>query len=172
MHFRCLLFVLVCAATPLKAQAVPARPDSTPADTSAAPTGISPRGAFLRSLVVPGWGQSLVGAPARGAAYFALESVSLWMTLRADRRLADARAQQAFLRQTGVLAADQRMGLVGAREQQREDWITLSIFWLFFSGADAFVAAHLRDFNEHVGVRASAEGTLRIDATVPLRRRQ
>lgn len=164
MQIRCLVSLLLISASPVVGQATAPVPDS--ADV------VSPRGAFVRSLVVPGWGQAVVGSPARGAAYFALESVSLWMALRSNRRLDDARAQQRLLRAAGQIAADQETGLVGAREQQREDWITLSMFWLFFAGADAYVAAYLKDFGEHVGVRPGGAGTLRLEATLPMPQRR
>ncbi|HEX5724283.1 MAG TPA: hypothetical protein VFX98_02390, partial [Longimicrobiaceae bacterium] len=69
---------------------------------------------------------------------------------------------------TGQIPPEQRSGLVRDREAQREDWITLSLFWLFFSGADAFVAAHLRDFDAHVGAVPTPEGGVRLQATVPV----
>jgi hypothetical protein len=129
----------------------------------------SPRGAFLRSLVLPGWGQAWVGAPGRGAAYFALEAGSLWMVYRSRERLGHARAEQELLRQTGQLAADARTPLVRAREAQVEDWTALAVFVLFFSAADALVAAYLADFSEHVGVVREADG-LRLEARVPVGR--
>ena len=43
--------------------------------------------------------------------------------------------------------------LVDAREQQREDWIAWSLFWLLASGIDAFVTAHLHDFPADVELR-------------------
>ena len=140
----------------------PPQPDTTP-------PRISPRGAFVRSLVLPGWGQSELGAPGRGAVYFFLEAGSLWMWYTADQKLDEARERQAILRDLGQLAPDARTPLVRDRENQREDWITLSIFWLFFSGADAFVAAHLQDFDVHVNAvpRPTGGGT-ELRATVPV----
>jgi hypothetical protein len=40
------------------------------------------------------------------------------------------------------------------------------VFWLFFSGADAFVSAHLRDFDAHVG--AAPTGGAQLQMNVPL----
>lgn len=159
----------------------PARPDSVrpivvrradvvrPEQPDTAPPRISPRGAFLRSLVLPGWGQSELGAPGRGAVYFFLEAGSLWMLYTADQKLDEARERQTILRRNGVLAPDARTPLVRDRENQKEDWITLSIFWLFFSGADAFVAAHLQDFDVHVNaVPRPGGGGTELRATVPV----
>jgi hypothetical protein len=132
------------------------------------PGYISPRTAFLRSLVLPGWGQSSLGAPGRGSIYFALEAGSLWMTYKSHRKLREAERGQAVLRELGQLPLNQRTPLVRDRRAQREDWITLSVFFLFFSGADAFVAAHLQDFEERVEVRPTAGGGVELRASVPL----
>jgi len=152
----------------------PPAADTTPADSSraarrrarqaAADTAgqrryhISPRTAFLRSLVIPGWGQSSIGAPGRGAVYFALESGSLWMVYKSGQKLQEARRLEDVRHADGSLPIGQTSALVRARRNEREDWITLSVFWFFFSGADAFVSAHLRDFDTHVDVEPAPTG--------------
>lgn len=129
---------------------------------------ISPRSAFLRSLILPGWGQSELGAPGRGGVYFLLESGSLWMVLKTHQKLGEARRIEAIARETGEIGPTAKHPLVRDRENQREDWITLSIFWLFFSGADAFVAAHLQDFDVHVNAVPRPGGGTELRATVPV----
>jgi hypothetical protein len=129
---------------------------------------ISPRGAFLRSLVLPGWGQSELGAPGRGGVYFLLESGSLWMVLKTHQKLQEARRLETIARESGEIGPETKLPLVRDRENQREDWITLSIFWLFFSGADAFVAAHLQDFDVHVNAVPRPGGGTELRATVPV----
>jgi hypothetical protein len=119
--------------------------------------------------VLPGWGQSAIGAPERGGVYFALEAGSLWMLYKSDRRLREALRMQRVQRETGALAPDARLPLVRDRQNQREDWITLSVFWLFFAGADAFVAAHLQDFDARVGGGPAPGGGVEMRATLPLR---
>jgi hypothetical protein len=141
----------------------PATPDTIP------PGAISPRGAFVRSLILPGWGQSELGAPVRGGIYFGLEAGSLWMLYKSDRRLREALRMETVARETGALAPGARLPLVRDRLNQREDWITLSIFWLFFAGADAFVAAHFQDFDVRVGGTPLPDGGVELRATVPLR---
>ena len=172
VQFRCLVLVLVSlsVSAPLASQRRPAL-GPTPPDTVVEVDRVSPRGAFLRSLVLPGWGQAVVGAPGRGGVYFALESGTLWMLFRTRARLNDARAEERLLRDSGILGPDASFGLVSAREEQQQDWLVLAIFWLFFAGADAFVAAQLRDFDQHIGVLPEPDGALRIEASVPLRRR-
>jgi hypothetical protein len=94
------------------------------------------------------------------------------MLYRTQQRLSDARSQERFLRETRLLGPQEQFALVEAREEQREDWLVLSVFWLFFAGADAYVAAHLRDFDRHLGVVPEPGGALRVQATVPLARRR
>lgn len=165
--------MLLFGGLELQAQDPPSRPvqqDSATvgADSLAARHRVTPRGAFLRSLVLPGWGQSEVGAPERGAIYFALEAGSLWMVYKSHQKLGEARSEEAIRRAAGELAAGQRSALVRERLAQREDWVTLSVFWLFFAGADAFVSAYLRDFDEHVGVTPAPGGATRLQYSVPV----
>jgi hypothetical protein len=150
----------------------PARPPAR-ADTAAADTvrRISPKGAFVRSLVLPGWGQSAVGSPGRGAVYFALETASLWMVYKSQRKLHFARRNQEYLREVGELEEDRQTGLVNSREEQLEDWITLSGFFLLFNAADAFVSAHLVDFDERLGVVPGRRGGADLQLSVPVGRR-
>lgn len=179
--FRIVLLALALCAVPRPAAAQDPVPPA--ADTLRAPlvvTGdtvpaqpdtaqeISPRGAFLRSLVIPGWGQSELGAPGRGGVYFALEAGSLWMLVKSNRKLGEAREGERIARETGLLGPNQIDPLVRDRQNQREDWLTLSIFWLFFSGADAFVAAHLQDFDVHVNAVPTPDGAVQLQATIPL----
>ena len=183
---------LAAAARPARAQVTDSlrlreraqAADTTPADSSAAARRrarraaadsaalphyrISPRSAFLRSLVLPGWGQSSIGAPGRGAVYFALESGSLWMVYKSGQKLQEARELERIMHADGRLEPERTLGLVKARRNEREDWITLSVFWFFFSGADAYVAAHLRDFDTHVDVEPGPQGGTQLRLNVPL----
>ncbi len=145
-----------------------ARPDTAAADSV---RRITPKGAFLRSLVLPGWGQSAVGSPGRGAVYFTLETASLWMVYKSHRKLHFARRNQDYLREVGELEEDVQSGLVSAREEQMEDWITLSGFLLLFNAADAFVSAHLVDFDERIGVVPGRRGGAEINVSLPVGRR-
>jgi hypothetical protein len=159
------LLLLLAAPIASEGQELPAPPE-TVADTAA----ISPRGALVRSLLVPGWGQSYIGAPGRGAIYFGAEVGSLWMVYKSRQQLRAARQLERHLLDTGRLREEERLDLVLSRQRQQEDWITLAIFILLFSGADAYVAAQLADFDERFGVRPEADGTFRIEARVPVGR--
>lgn len=151
----------------------------------------TPGGAFLRSLILPGWGHASIGAHTRGGFYFAAETTAGFLLVRTVRRLAtakDARDLKEDRVREGLLAAgtdpdslDARVGedrevararrLVRSRRQQVEDWAALGVFFVFLSGADAFVSAHLRDFPEPVSVEIaprSASGGVSFGLTVPL----
>ena len=117
-----------------------ARTPQVQTDTAFSHPPISPGGAFFRSLVIPGWAQSELGAKSRGAFYFFAEAASVLMWIRTQKRLDHARRTEP-----------EDSPLIEARVEQREDWIALSIFWAFASAADGFVAAHLWGFEERTG---------------------
>ena len=107
--FAAALALLAADVRPSQAQRLP------PPDTAAVDTAddgmVSPRGAFLRSLVVPGWGQASVGSYGRGAFFFALQGVSYSMLFRTHQRLESARDIQ--IREVR-LAADSIHALIDA----------------------------------------------------------
>ncbi|MGH7457475.1 MAG: hypothetical protein ACREKN_00105 [Longimicrobiaceae bacterium] len=152
--------------------AVPPIPDAatepTNADTALALRAVSPRTAFLRSLVIPGWGQASVGATGRGVAYFALEAGSLWMVYKSHSRLGEQRRRDERSRQLGLLGPSEVSELTESREQQLEDWAALSIFTFFLAAADALVAAYLADFDENVGVLPDGPGGAGLRLSVPV----
>ena len=57
--------------------------------------------------------------------------------------------------------------LVDSREQQREDWIAWSAFWLLASGIDAYVNAHLADFPAEIELRGGRQGELSLRVGIP-----
>lgn len=155
-----------CPADGAAQEAAPPAAAAAPAATDS--TTLSAKSALFRSLVLPGWGQAYVGAHGRGALYFALETASLWMLYKSNRALGDARELESYLRENGALGPNQRLSIAESRAQQVEDWITLSIFWALFAGADAYVSAQLSDFVGHVGARPGAAGSVQFQATLPL----
>jgi hypothetical protein len=114
----------------------PVRPDSIFPEPP-----LSPGGAFIRSLVIPGWAQAELGAESRGALYFFAEAFSLFMVARTQIRLSHAERN---------LPEDDP--LVQGRRQQREDWIAMAVFWSFFAAADGWISVHLYGFDERTGL--------------------
>lgn len=176
---RCLLATLVLGLTcavgrPAAGQEIPPA-DSVGAGATAS-AGVSPGGAFLRSMLIPGWGHAAVGAYTRGGFYFGAEAGAAWMLFKTlsfldaarDRRAVLEAAARMRIETQGVtdpdsiqslLDEDDRLqeakSLVRAREAQREDWLALGVFVLLLGGADAFVSAHLADFPQPVEIETA-----------------
>lgn len=105
---------------------------------------VRPIMAFLRSLAVPGWGQAVTGRPVAGAAFATFEGLSAMMTLK-------ARSEFHYLQEAGS-------SNVPSKRQQVQDWMVLWIFNHLFSGAEAFVSAHLSDFPKDLKLQALPGG--------------
>ena len=114
-----------------------------PADTS---HQIGPVGALWRSLVLPGWGQAATGRKVTGALFTAWEGTTMFMTLKAHQ-------EANYFKTSGV----SREGLHSKR-QEVQDWLVLWGFNHLFSGAEAYVAAHLRDFPRDLKIQAVPRG--------------
>jgi hypothetical protein len=105
---------------------------------------IRPMNAFWRSLLVPGWGQAATGRHTTGAVFVAWEGVTAMMTLKAQQ-------EANYLKQIGSAN-------VKAKRQEVQDWLVLWIFNHLFSGAEAFVSAHLQDFPADLKIQAFPRG--------------
>jgi len=183
---------LLAAPVPGSGQASPA-PAGTTARAPADTVGVSPGGAFLRSILVPGWGHAAVGSYTRGGFYFLTSGGTFWMIFKTARFLGAARERvdaveglvEAGLAARGVtdpdsitaaLESDVRVtaarDLEEVRSQQMEDWIAFGVFWLLLNGADAFVSAHLADFPEPIEVETSGipgpRGRMEVKVSVPV----
>jgi hypothetical protein len=120
-----------------------------PADTL--PPGIRPMGAFWRSFLIPGWGQAVTGRTTTGAVFVAWEGVTAMMTLK---------AQQEANYFKSIHSANLKL-----KRQEVQDWLVLWVFNHLFSGAEAYVSAHLQDFPTDLKIRAFPGG---IGVTIPL----
>ena len=153
----------VPAAVVEVADSVPQVPDSVPAVVAEMPVGVgdslgppvTPMGAFFRSLVLPGWGQAAVDQPVRGAFYFTMEATSLWMLFKTQAKLDAARR-----------AGDEE--LAAARQDQKEDWIVLAVFWALFAGVDAWVSTQLWDFEGAVVPPPDGSPGVAVQYSVPV----
>lgn len=151
---------------------------------------ISPAGAALRSMIVPGWGHAAVGAYTRGAFYVLADAAAAWMLFKTSvfldrarslegRRVEDVRrrlAEQGITDPDSILAAidadpavEDARALVDSRQGQLEDWVALGAFLFLLGGADAFISAHLADFPAPVAVAPGAGGRVELRLSVPVR---
>ena len=159
-------------AAPKKTQA----PQSAATDTPKPP--MTPRRAFLTSLLVPGYAQTVFGRDHAAMLFAVIEIGSIGMARKSAMDLAEAKAlaKDSIVAtyqidpNTGLAVIDPKTGLpipdtyiasrftpdrVKARRTHYEDWIAAIVFNHLFSGADAYVAANLWDFNANIGVVAT-----------------
>ena len=198
---RFVFFFTLVLALPARAQQAPQPVEPAPAAQDSA-KGISPRGAFIRSLIIPGLGQWSVGAKTRAGVFFTLQSASYYMLGKTLHKLSYAHeveddlidqvsdslrtemAQDTALNRmlsdpdSFNLAVDESAPivdirkLISSREEQRQDWIAYTIFLTLASGVDAFVAAHLANFPATISTRPGPTGGMNIRVSVPIPRRQ
>ncbi|HSM15683.1 MAG TPA: hypothetical protein VK845_01630 [Gemmatimonadales bacterium] len=124
------------------------------ADTTAR-RQVSPMGAFLRSLALPGWGQAKLDRKLTGGVFIAWEGVTLAMSIKANHEL-------GYLRRINS-------SRVEAKKQEREDWLILLAFNHLFAGLEAYVSAHLWDFPGDIKIRALPDGSVSAGFSIPLR---
>ncbi len=157
----------------------PADPDSTSLFIPVAPST-----AFLRAVLVPGWGHASIGTYTRAGFYFALEATTVYGLLRTRKRLNEVAARAEFrenvlrddLAAQGIVDFDEvesaldddstledMRDLEDSRRQQQEDWAALGIFLLMLSGADAYVSAHLQDLPAPIEFQAAPAGDGRVE---------
>jgi hypothetical protein len=158
-----------------KTSAVPATVDTTRKPPMTA------RRAFLTSLLIPGYAQTVFGRDKAAMLFAVVEIGSLGMARKSAQDLAEAKglahdsvvATYKIDPTTGLAIIDPKTGLptpdtyiasrytadrIKARRTHYEDWIAAIIFNHLISGADAYVAANLWDFNTSLGAVASARG--------------
>lgn len=151
MKLSCTLaFLLLAGAVPVVGQDSTAAPPVLPEPARPAPSvplirpPVSPMGAFWRSLLIPGWGQAVLGRRTTGAIFLAAEGVALGMTLSTSSQL-------TTMRDTGSPN-------VADKEQQREDWLVLLGVNHLLAAMEAYVSAHLWDFPGDLTVQKTTNG--------------
>ncbi|MBT8398381.1 MAG: hypothetical protein HKO65_00595 [Gemmatimonadetes bacterium] len=168
--------------------APPGGPEIEAPQEEVVPSGISPRGAFIRSAILPGWGHARVGAQVRGAFYFAAEATSALMIYKTNTRI-DRTRRKLALRESVVTARFEAAGateeeieaaleedaeiedlrsLEETRTGQREDWIALGLFLMLIGGVDGYVSAHLADFPTAVVIEPNTNGGMEIGLSLPV----
>ena len=145
---RLLFFIVLCILVGghsfLLGQDVPA--DST----SRGLVVKSPRGAVLRSLMFPGWGQKYNERPWKAAVVFSTEigllSAAIWHNTRMHKSFDDSYSD-AYVQDFRDFHWD-----------KRSQYFWYLGFAVLISMADAYVDAHLFDFDESTDLSAVTDG--------------
>ena len=148
---------------------VPAR-DTTKRNFGPPTPPLSPRRAFLYSLLAPGFAQSKLGRPTAGAIFVFSESVGIAMLRESAADLKQARrfSSPDSLVVLGVDSdgkvitrrAPYGEELIKIRRGHVEDWIAFLFGNHLFAAADAYVAAHLWDLPSQINVSQTSAGTV------------
>ncbi len=135
--------LLAVVTTAAAAQIIPTRPppqrQPQPSDTIQVPSfredpPVSPIGAALRSLLLPGWGQSVAGRRVTGAIFLFWEGLTLTMTVKSIHQL-------DYQERT-----DADGETVEGKRSEIQDWAVLLAFNHLLAAAEAYVSTHLWDF--------------------------
>jgi hypothetical protein len=171
----CVVALLLVAASSVAAKAqdttvAPARPLAKPAATRLSPP-LTPKRAFLYSLLLPGFGQSRLDRGVSGALFASVELSALSMVRRSRADLTEARryltdtlpsdfvVSGTTLTPTGEVVGKYTSDLTKTRRLHVEDWVAVLAFNHLFAGADAFVAAQLWDVPVTFSALPSDRGT-------------
>jgi hypothetical protein len=133
---------------------------------------LSPRRAFLYSLALPGYSQSVLGRPTAGALFVLTESIALVMLRESAADLREARRfrtdslvvigyDASVATPTPITQASAYTDrLIDVRRGHVEDWIAFLVANHLFAAADAYVAAHLWDLPTQISVESRRSGTV------------
>jgi hypothetical protein len=146
--------LLLTARSPVRLSAQTPRDTQPPAAAAPRDTShlVGPVGALWRSLLLPGWGQAVTGRNVTGAIFGIWEGTTMYMTLKAQ--------------QEANYFKESNSPNLHAKRQEVQDWLVLWGFNHLFAGAEAFVAAHLRDFPKDLKFQAVPRG---LGVSFPLR---
>lgn len=133
---------------PTQQQRQPQPEDTIPVPKFRTEPPVSPLGATWRSLLIPGWGQSILGRRVTGAAFVFWEGVTLFMTVKSAHQL-------TYLTNNG---ADEET--LGNKRAEVQDWAVLLAFNHLLAAAEAYVSAQLWDFPADLTVEGTPGGTV------------
>ena len=138
--------VLLASLVLAGASTVAAQSPTPPVTTIPSPTArrASPLNYFMRSMLLPGWGQASLDRKLTGGMFLAFEGLALGMALKTHNEL-------DYLERTGSDRVEEK-------RQERQDWFVLVGMNHLFSGLEAFVSANLFDFPGDLTVRALPDG--------------
>jgi hypothetical protein len=131
-----------------------------PAPAAARKAPLGPSGAFLRSFILPGWGQLQLHRPVSALVFVGIEGTLVGLSLKANHDVKVAR-------QTDQTPDS---SVVTEKKKKREDWLVLLGFNHLMAGLEAYVSSHLWDFPADLHIRATPDG-IGAAATIPIRLR-
>jgi hypothetical protein len=130
-----------------------------------------------------------VGAFVRGGFYFGVEAAAGFMVFKTQTRISRTRAQLS-LREEVVTARLEAQGITDpveieaglaedpvvedlrslevTRQEQREDWIALGLFFMLIGGVDGYVSAHLADFPVAVVIEPNPNRGMELGFSLPV----
>lgn len=147
------------------------------ADSTRVAPPLTPRRAFVYSLLAPGYAQTVLGRPTATGLFVLAEAIAAVMIFESSASLREARR---LARDTVFLGTDPVTGqpvrregtvprsLVRSRQAQVEDWLAILLANHLFAAADAFVAAHLWDVPLRVAPRPESR-SLRVGGELRFR---
>lgn len=112
---------------------------------------ITPGQAFLRSLILPGWGQASLGRNVTGGVFLTFEGLAATMVWKSGWQLTFARARGKYVK---------------SHTQEQQDWVTLLVFNHLMAGAEAYVSAHLWDFPAGLEIQRLPDGSTNLGVRV------
>ncbi len=157
------------AQNPVRPQQPQQQQQPQPEDTIPVPPfryqpPVSPAGAMLRSMLLPGWGQGVLGRRGAGAAFVFFEGLAFTMWVKSLH-------QQDYLERT-TEETEQEVGgddnPLQSKSAEIEDWFVLLAFNHLLAGLEAYVSANLWDFPVELEARALPHGSLGLGVAVPL----
>ncbi len=107
---------------------------------------VPPLGALGLSMLVPGWGQSILGRRGTGAFFIFWEGLTLTMTIKSAHQL-------SYQKRIGAETVEDK-------RQELQDWIVLLVFNHLLAGTEAFVAAQLWVFPAELESEVLADGSI------------
>jgi xanthosine utilization system XapX-like protein len=128
---------------------------------------ITPRAAFVRSFLLPGWGQTGLRRSTAASVFAGAEVGAVYMVMKSR---ADLKRAKALVGLDSISVGDPSLGetvtripavpqsLVNARRLHLEDWLAVLIFNHVLAGADAYVAANLWDLPARVSITQTPAG--------------
>jgi len=141
---------------------------------------LTPARAMVYSMILPGYGQAVLGRHKAATFFLLAEAISIAMVressadVREARRTANDTIVVSYVDANGnaLLTTDSSQfnsAYVRTRHAHVEDWTALLIANHLIAGADAFVAANLWDVPVRVGLRKLSSGATALAFTIGAR---